>query len=168
MFWLAYYLRTPDGNLCAWDPIRATRPNQDYQRETEDTSMNDIQTHLAGRKSGKLVKLVNIETNSYQTGGSFLKLEQDWRDSHLAYLQHKTALVRSSRPSSAGNNIIPTSHHFLVFCHWWDYYHDLNQSLVLDIDKTMNLSSCPQQSHIVAICTLLISRNCIKFSSLFE
>ena len=94
--------RASDANWSAWDPIRATRPNQDYQRETEDTSMNDIQTHLAGRKSGKLVKMVNIDTNSYQTGGSFLKLEQDWRDSHLAYLQHKTALVRLSRPSSAG------------------------------------------------------------------
>ena len=97
-----HYIRASDSDWCAWDPIRATRPNQDYQRETEDTSMNDIQTHLAGRKSGKLVKMVNIETNSNQTGGLFLKLEQDWRDSHLAYLQHKTALVRSSRPSSAG------------------------------------------------------------------
>jgi len=92
-----------DSNWCAWDSIRATRPNQDYQRETEDTSMNDIQTHLAGRRSGKLVKMVNTETGIYRTGGSFLRLEQDWRDSHLAYLQHKTALVRSSRPSSAGS-----------------------------------------------------------------
>ena len=88
--------------------------------------MNDIQTHLAGRKSGKLVKMVNIETNSYKTGGSFLKLEQDWRDSHLAYLQHKTALVRSSRPSSAGIEqqlcllhkiyiILPTFLHFQIY-----------------------------------------------------
>ena len=29
-------------------------------------------------------------------------LLQDWRDSHLAYLQHKTALNRPCRPSSAG------------------------------------------------------------------
>ena len=101
-FTLIFY-RVTDSIWCVWDPIQATRPNQDYQREIEDTSMTDIQTHLAGRRKGKLVKMVNIETTSYQTGGSFLKLEQDWRDSHLAYLQHKTALGRNSRPASAGN-----------------------------------------------------------------
>ena len=36
----------------------------------------------------------NLEGNPF--------LLQDWRDSHLAYLQHKTALNRPCRPSSAG------------------------------------------------------------------
>ena len=81
-----------------------------------------MQSHLAGRRRGKLVKAGVGESASYQLGGSFLRLEQvtcsvrvgtgivllwrvaqDWRDSHLAYLQHKTVL-RCSRPSSAGSH----------------------------------------------------------------
>ena len=114
---------SPDTNWFIWDGIRGTRANQDYQRELEDTSLLDIENHLAGRRQGKLVKVTSNDASSYHSGGSFLKLEQvgkgsssgeyspilsdfflsqDWRDSHLAYLQHKTALNRPCRPSSAG------------------------------------------------------------------
>ena len=114
---------SPDTNWFIWDGIRGTRANQDYQRELEDTSLLDIENHLAGRRQGKLVKVTSNDASSYNSGGSFLKLEQvgkgsssgeysplvsgfflsqDWRDSHLAYLQHKTALNRPCRPSSAG------------------------------------------------------------------
>lgn len=47
-------------------------------------------------------------------GGSFLKLEQDWRETHVAYLQHRSlsalphakgvAMGRDMRPSSAASN----------------------------------------------------------------
>jgi len=94
---------SPDANWFIWDGIRGTRANQDYQREVEDTSLLDIQSHLAGRRQGKLVRVSSNEASSYHSGGSFLRLEQDWRDSHLAYLQHKTALNRPCRPSSAGS-----------------------------------------------------------------
>ena len=87
----------------SWDPIRATRQNQDIQREIEDTCMLDIQGHLVGRRRGKLVKNLTMDVQTYGSGGSFLRLEQDWRESHLAYLQHKSCIsVRSSRPASAG------------------------------------------------------------------
>ena len=113
----------------SWDPIRATRQNQDIQREVEDTAMFDIQVvntcsytcpvtnlhvsvqqgQLGSKRRGKPVKSTTIEVQTYTAGGSFLRLEQDWRESHMAYLQHKTCLtVRSNRPSSAGK-------YFLVF-----------------------------------------------------
>ena len=67
---------SPDANWFIWDGIRGTRANQDYQRELEDTSLLDIQSHLAGRRHGKLVRVTSNEASSYHSGGSFLKLEQ--------------------------------------------------------------------------------------------
>merc|ERR1712029_530214 len=89
----------------SWDPIRATRQNQDIQREVEDTAMFDIQQgQLGTKRRGKPVKSTTIDVQTYSAGGSFLRLEQDWRESHLAYLQHKSCIsVRSSRPASAGS-----------------------------------------------------------------
>ena len=80
---------------------------------------------MSNKRRGKNNKStsVTLDVQTYSAGGSFLKLEQvnievihllscmvvekfliqDWRDSHLAYLQHKTCLSgRSNRPSSAG------------------------------------------------------------------
>ena len=39
------YVRVPatETSYSSWDPIRATRQNQDIQREVEDTAMFDIQ-----------------------------------------------------------------------------------------------------------------------------
>ncbi len=62
------------------------------------------------------------------SGGAFLRLEQDWRETHVAYLQHRSAvsscssvggahahhhgLARASTPSSLGiPGRSPTSHH---------------------------------------------------------
>ena len=67
---------SPDTNWFIWDGIRGTRANQDYQRELEDTSLLDIENHLAGRRQGKLVKVTSNDASSYNSGGSFLKLEQ--------------------------------------------------------------------------------------------
>ena len=67
---------SPDANWFIWDGIRGTRANQDYQREVEDTSLLDIQSHLAGRRQGKLVRVASNEASSYHSGGSFLRLEQ--------------------------------------------------------------------------------------------
>ena len=71
---------SPDTNWFIWDGIRGTRANQDYQRELEDTSLLDIENHLAGRRQGKLVKVTSNDASSYNSGGSFLKLEQVWKD----------------------------------------------------------------------------------------
>ena len=79
----------------SWDPIRATRQNQDIQREVEDTAMMDIQVsrqqcagyrgvilycvlqgHLVGRRRGKPMKSTTIDVQTYSVGGSFLRLEQ--------------------------------------------------------------------------------------------
>lgn len=51
-----------------------------------------------------------------QFGGTFLKLEQDWRETHMAYLQHRsqrittpsglravTGITRDVRPHSAAS-----------------------------------------------------------------
>ena len=61
----------PDVNWFIWDGIRGTRanqvyhlaarssssfPSQDYQREVEDSSLLDIQSHLASRRQGRLVR----------------------------------------------------------------------------------------------------------------
>ena len=65
-----------DGSNSSWDPIRATRQNQDIQREIEDTCMLDIQGHLVGKRKGKLMKNNNVDVQTYGAGGSFLRLEQ--------------------------------------------------------------------------------------------
>ena len=64
------------GSSSSWDPIRATRQNQDIQREIEDTCMLDIQGHLLGKRKGKLMKNNNVDVQTYGAGGSFLRLEQ--------------------------------------------------------------------------------------------
>ena len=74
---------SPDTNWFIWDGIRGTRANQDYQRELEDTSLLDIENHLAGRRQGKLVKVTSNDASSYHSGGSFLKLEQVGKDQVL-------------------------------------------------------------------------------------
>merc|ERR1719245_2842814 len=71
-------LPVTESNYSSWDPIRATRQNQDIQRELEDTAMFDIQGHLAGRRRGKVSKGGTVDGHTYSAGGSFLRLEQDW------------------------------------------------------------------------------------------
>ena len=60
----------------SWDPIRATRQNQDIQREIEDSAMLDVTGHLLGKRKGKLMKNNNVDVQTYGAGGSFLRLEQ--------------------------------------------------------------------------------------------
>ena len=96
-----------------WNPERTSRTNQDHQREREETSMRLLIKHLARRhrqmaarqnaasgnhkpsspKSGTQSRWNNLNTSSATgtpVGGTFLKLEQDWRETHVAYLQHRS------------------------------------------------------------------------------
>ena len=96
-----------------WNPERTSRTNQDHQREREETSMRLLIKHLARRhrqmaarqnaasgshkpsspKSGTQSRWNNLNTSSATgtpVGGTFLKLEQDWRETHIAYLQHRS------------------------------------------------------------------------------
>lgn len=96
-----------------WNPERTSRTNQDHQREREETSMRLLIKHLARRhrqmaarqnaasgshkpsspKSGTHSRWNNLNTSSATgtpVGGTFLKLEQDWRETHIAYLQHRS------------------------------------------------------------------------------
>ena len=96
-----------------WNPERTSRTNQDHQREREETSMRLLIKHLARRhrqmavrqnaasgshkpsspKSGTQSRWNNLSTSSATStpvGGTFLKLEQDWRETHIAYLQHRS------------------------------------------------------------------------------
>ena len=96
-----------------WNPERTSRTNQDHQREREETSMRLLIKHLARRhrqmaarqnaasgshkpsspKSGTQSRWNNLNSSSATgtpVGGTFLKLEQDWRETHIAYLQHRS------------------------------------------------------------------------------
>ena len=69
---------------------------------------------LYSRLSRHLDCIPNLEGNLF--------LLQDWRDSHLAYLQHKTALNRPCRPSSAGAK---EKHAFFIYQFYAIYVSDL-------------------------------------------
>ena len=102
-----------------WNPERTSRTNQDHQREREETSMRLLIKHLTKRHRQSVARqnANSGSTNSSSpksstqsrwhttgqsnpgstpTGGSFLKLEQDWRETHIAYLQHRSVSASSS------------------------------------------------------------------------
>ena len=102
-----------------WNPERTSRTNQDHQREREETSMRLLVKHLVRRhrqmtarqnagsgghkpsspKSGTQSRWSNLNSSnstSIPAGGSFLKLEQDWRETHIAYLQHRSVSASNS------------------------------------------------------------------------
>ena len=115
-----------------WDGERTTRSNQDYQREREETAMRDLLRHLA-RRQQHLARQQGHQTQpnpAYMRpvasapnlsvahlgppfGGSFLRLEQDWRETHMSYLQHRSTAAtqntlsinssRMPRPNSAAS-----------------------------------------------------------------
>ena len=80
--------------------------NQDYQRELEDRCRGCLfvclfvcgtSSRCLGRVVGRLEAARrgeegrSAEATSYLLGGSFNRLELDWRDSHSAYLSHRAA-----------------------------------------------------------------------------
>ena len=116
-----------------WDTERSVRANQDYQREKEEMSMRDLLKHLARRQqhlarqqghhqvpnpASAFLRPVASAPNltaghGSPFGGLFLRLEQDWRETHMNYLQHRSATAvaqntlnmppRMTRPNSAAS-----------------------------------------------------------------
>lgn len=100
-----------------WDGERSIRANQDYQREREELAMRDLMRHLArrqqhlARQKGQgpptvppYLRPVASAPNLSAClgppfGGSFLRLEQDWRETHMSYLQLRTASAASTAAS---------------------------------------------------------------------
>ena len=117
-------------NWMRWDGERTNRANQDYQREREEIAMRDLLRHLSrrqqhlARQQGQgggqsaymrpVASAPNLTSaNGPPFGGIFLRLEQDWRETHMSYLQHRSATAtaqntltinsRMPRPSSAAS-----------------------------------------------------------------
>jgi hypothetical protein len=109
-----------------WNPERTSRTNQDHQREREESSMRLLIKHLTKRhrqlvarqlaasggpttsssKSGTQSRWNNSNNSNsggIPAGGSFLKLEQDWRETHIAYLQHRSVSATPSVVSSSSS-----------------------------------------------------------------
>lgn len=115
-----------EGSWMRWDPTRSTRSNQDIQRETEDSSQRELQRYLSrkNRRSfakghstssgantrpkrgwailGAAVAAGQVHQVAAPIGGIFMKLEQDWRETHMAYLQHKSS-IPTTQPSGNGS-----------------------------------------------------------------
>ncbi|CAB4065949.1 Uncharacterized protein KIAA1841 [Lepeophtheirus salmonis] len=114
----------------SWISDRSTRANQDQQRENEENITRDILRYLCQKQlshskqtdptpttsknnhSPEAILSINRVWSSGGSipqlnahGGSFLRLEQDWKDTHLAYLQHRT----SSNSSISQGRIRPLS-----------------------------------------------------------
>lgn len=103
-----------------WDTERTNRANQDYQREREEIAMRDLLRHLArrqqhlARQQGQqaaqpagatgaqymrpIASAPNLTVANMGPpfGGAFLRLEQDWRETHMAYLQHRSAAATAA------------------------------------------------------------------------
>jgi len=126
--------RSVDAQWYEWNSVRGTRMNQDYQREVEDTALSEISTHIATLRNKinktlprresklKLVPTATVDKGKFDglngkqlsrmdsgmlapPGGIFTQLEQDWRESHMAYLQHRSITSKISRPPSSGENL---------------------------------------------------------------
>uniref|UniRef100_A0A182Q0T7 SANT and BTB domain-containing protein n=1 Tax=Anopheles farauti TaxID=69004 RepID=A0A182Q0T7_9DIPT len=73
-----------------WAGDMSARSNQDNQREFEERAMKQIITMVGKRTGGEQ----NHQYHSYQQGGTYIKLETDWRESikqkNLASLKMKT------------------------------------------------------------------------------
>ena len=126
---------TDSQNWMRWDAERSNRANQDYQREKEEMAMRDLLKHLARRQQHlqrqkahqhqsahpvsaflrPVASAPNLAAGSLATpfGGMFMRLEQDWRETHMSYLQHRSATAvaqnslampsRMTRPNSAAS-----------------------------------------------------------------
>ncbi|XP_053675983.1 SANT and BTB domain regulator of class switch recombination [Anopheles nili] len=77
-----------------WAGDMSARSNQDNQREFEERAMKQIITMVGKRTGGEH----NLQYQTYQQGGTYMKLENDWRESikqkNLATLKVKTNGVK--------------------------------------------------------------------------
>jgi len=114
-------------NWMRWDAERSNRANQDYQREREEIAMRDLLRHLARRQQhykarqqdrqsqnrpGSAYSFKSVASspnlsalNGPPFGGSFLRLEQDWRETHMAYLQHRNATNAAQNTLTIGSKM---------------------------------------------------------------
>ncbi|XP_049542674.1 SANT and BTB domain regulator of class switch recombination [Anopheles darlingi] len=73
-----------------WAGDMSARSNQDNQREFEERAMKQIIAMVGKRTGGEQ----NLQYQTYQQGGTYIKLETDWRESikqkNLASLKMKT------------------------------------------------------------------------------
>ncbi|KFB42675.1 AGAP004888-PA-like protein [Anopheles sinensis] len=73
-----------------WAGDMSARSNQDNQREFEERAMKQIIAMVGKRTGGEQ----NLQYQTYQQGGTYIKLEMDWRESikqkNLASLKAKT------------------------------------------------------------------------------
>lgn len=75
MFWFNYRRKAkPSGRY--WSGDISARSNQDNQREFEERAMKQI-VGILSRKTGIEA---NAQNNSYHHGGTYVKLESEWRD----------------------------------------------------------------------------------------
>ena len=60
---------------------------------------------------GSLVSSSSASHVGMPAGGSFLRLEQDWRETHMAYLQHRSlsAVPPNAKGGPAGRDMRPSS-----------------------------------------------------------
>ena len=111
-----------------WNPERTSRTNQDHQREREESSMRMLVKHLTKRHrlaAQRQQSNVNGQTTSPKAvanqtrfpgssqwapgsvtppGGLFLRLEQDWRETHIAYLQHRSVTAHAAHSVSTSSS----------------------------------------------------------------
>lgn len=108
-----------------WNPERTSRTNQDHQREREETSMRLLIKHLTRRNrqaaarhqvtgggpssSSPKILVQGRWNHSGQgmapPGGIFFRLEQDWRETHLAYLQHRSVSTHAANAHSVSSSL---------------------------------------------------------------
>lgn len=60
-----------------WSGDVSARSNQDNQREFEERAMKQV-IAMVGKKNGGDA---NVQYQNYQHGGSYIKLESEWKES---------------------------------------------------------------------------------------
>lgn len=61
-----------------WSDDISARSNQDNQREFEERAMKQV-IAMVNRKTGAEI---NTQQQSYLNGGTYVRLESEWRDRH--------------------------------------------------------------------------------------
>jgi len=59
-----------------WSGEMSARSNQDNQREFEERAMKQV-IAMVGKKTGSDM---NLQYQNYQQGGTYVKLESEWRE----------------------------------------------------------------------------------------
>lgn len=83
-----------------WSGEMSARSNQDNQREFEERVMKQI-IAMVSRKTGTEI---NGQPNNYQHGGSYVRLESEWRERH----RHNRTKMNTNN-----SNIVQNSSNFV-------------------------------------------------------